>query len=204
MMEQILAESEIAPQLIWDTIRQGTLSLEFTPVLLGSALKNKGIQNLLDAVSLYLPSPVERELVTATDISSQEEVQIAPKADSPSVALAFKLIDDEFGQLTYTRIYAGTLNKGDRLINTRTQKKIRLRRLVRIEVDKRQELESATVGEIVGLMGVDSASGDTLCSIGTNLALEGILTPEPVMTLAITPKNAEDSDSHYESFQSLC
>ena len=194
MMEQILAESEIPTQLIWDTIRQGTLSLEFTPVLLGSALKNKGIQNLLDAVSLYLPSPVEREFVTATNVSTKEEVKVAPKSDSPVVALAFKLIDDEFGQLTYTRIYSGTLHKGDRLINTRTQKKIRVRRLVRIEVDKRQELESATVGEIVGLMGINCASGDTLCSLGTNLSLEGIFTPEPVMTLAITPKNAEDSD----------
>lgn len=194
MMEQILSGSAIPPQLIWDTIRQGTLSLKFTPVLLGSALKNQGIQNLLDAVSLYLPSPVERELVTATDLSTNEEVKVAPQPDSPVVALAFKLIDDEFGQLTYTRIYSGTLNKGDRLINTRTQQKIRVRRLVRIEVDQRQELESATVGEIVGLMGIECASGDTLCSLGTNLALEGILTPEPVMTLAITPKNQEDSD----------
>ena len=194
MMEQILAESEIPPQLIWDTIRQGTLSLEFTPVLLGSALKNQGIQNLLDAVSLYLPSPVERELVTATKISTKEEVQVNPQPDSPVVALAFKLIYDEFGQLTYTRIYSGTLNQGDRLINTRTQQKIRVPRLVRIEVDKRQELESATVGEIVGLMGIECASGDTLCSLGTNLALEGILTPDPVMTLAITPQNQEDSD----------
>ncbi len=193
MMEKILAESEIPAQLIWDTIRRGTLSLEFTPILLGSALKNKGIQNLLDAVSLYLPSPVERELVTATNISTKEQVKVEPKSDSPVVALAFKLIDDEFGQLTYTRIYSGILNKGERLINTRTQKKIRVRRLVRIEVDKRQELESATVGEIVGLMGIDCASGDTLCSLGTNLALEGIFTPEPVMTLAISPKNQEDS-----------
>ncbi|MDJ0688440.1 MAG: elongation factor G [Xenococcaceae cyanobacterium MO_188.B32] len=200
MMEQILAESAISPQLIWDTIRQGTLSLEFTPVLLGSALKNKGIQNLLDAVSLYLPSPVERELVTATDISTKEEVEINPEPDGPVVALAFKLIDDEFGQLTYTRIYSGILNKGDRLINTRTQKKIRVGRLVRIEVDKRQELESATVGEIVGLMGIDCASGDTLCSLGTNLSLEGIFTPEPVMTLAITLKNAEDSDRIAKAF----
>ena len=200
MMERILAESAIPTRLIWDTIRQGTLSLEFTPVLLGSALKNKGIQNLLDAVSLYLPSPVERELVTATDISTEEEVTINPEPDSPVVALAFKLIDDEFGQLTYTRIYAGTLNKGDRLINTRTQQKVRVRRLVRIEVDKRQELESATVGEIVGLIGVDCASGDTLCSLGTNLSLEGIFTPEPVMTLAITPKNAEDSDRLAKAF----
>lgn len=194
MMAQMLAGSAIPPRLIWDTIRQGTLSLEFTPVLLGSALKNQGIQNLLDAVSLYLPSPVERELVTATNLSTNEEVKVAPKPDSPVVALAFKLIDDEFGQLTYARIYSGTLNKGDRLINTRTQQKIRVRRLVRIEVDKRQELELATVGEIVGLMGIECASGDTLCSLGTNLALEGILTPEPVMTLAITPKNQEDSD----------
>ncbi len=200
MMEKILAESEIPAQLIWDTIRRGTLSLEFTPVLLGSALKNKGIQNLLDAVSLYLPSPVERELVTATKISTKEEVKVNPQPDSPVVALAFKLIDDEFGQLTYTRIYSGTLNKGDRLINTRTQQKISVGRLVRIEVDKRQELESATVGEIVGLMGIECASGDTLCSLGTNLALEGILTPDPVMTLAITPQNQEDSDRITKAF----
>lgn len=86
------------------------------------------------------------------------------------------------------------LFSSDRLINTRTQQKIRVRRLVRIEVDKRQELESATVGEIVGLIGIECASGDTLCSLGTNLALEGILTPDPVMTLAITPQNQEDSD----------
>ncbi|MGB5712997.1 MAG: elongation factor G, partial [Waterburya sp.] len=91
------------------------------------------------------------------------------------------------------------LNKGDRLINTRTQHKIRVRRLVRIEVDKRQELESATVGEIVGLMGIECASGDTLCSLGTNLALEGILTPEPVMTLAINPQNQEDSDRIFKA-----
>jgi elongation factor G len=192
MMEQILAGEEIPKQTIWNTIRQGTLSREFTPVLLGTALKNKGIQNLLDAVSLYLPSPVERELVTATDISKKETVKVDLQADKPLVALAFKSIDDEFGQLTYTRIYSGTLTKGDRLINTRTQQQVRVRRLFRIEVDKRQELASASVGEIVGLLGVNCASGDTLCSLGTNLSLEGIFIPEPVMTLAITPKNQED------------
>ncbi|GAB4244613.1 MAG: elongation factor G [Stanieria sp.] len=192
MMAKLLAGEEIPPSLIWETIRQGTLSREFTPVLLGSALKNKGIQNLLDAVNLYLPSPIEREVVTAINVETKQEVAIVPQADAPMVALAFKLIDHEFGQLTYIRIYAGTLTKGDRLFNPRTQKGLRARRLVRIEVDRYQELDSATVGEIVGLIGVDCASGDTLCSFGTNLSLEEIFVPEPVMTLAITPKSQAD------------
>jgi elongation factor G len=149
---------------------------------------------LLDAVALYLPSPLEREVITATDVATEKEVKVYPEPDDPLVALAFKLIDDEYGQLTYMRIYSGTLHRGDLLYNSRTQKKVRVRRLVRIEVDKRQELETATVGEIVGLIGVDCASGDTLCSPGTNLSLEGIFTPEPVMTIAITPKSQEDID----------
>ncbi|AFZ36820.1 translation elongation factor G [Stanieria cyanosphaera PCC 7437] len=192
MMAKLLAGEEIPSSLIWETIRQGTLNQEFTPVLLGSALKNKGIQNLLDAVNLYLPSPIEREVVQAIDVETKQKVSITPQADAPVVALAFKLIDHEFGQLTYIRIYAGTLTKGDRLFNSRTQKGVRARRLVRIEVDRYQELDSATVGEIVGLIGIDCASGDTLCSFGTNLSLEEIFVPEPVMTLAITPKSQAD------------
>ena len=194
MMAKLLAGEEVPKQMIWDAIRQGTLSLEFTPVLMGSAFKNKGVQNLLDAIALYLPSPVEREVVTATDVSTEEEVEVYPEPSDPVVALAFKLIDDEFGQLTYIRIYSGTLHQGDRLYNSRLSKLVRASRLVRIEVDKRQELESATVGEIIGLIGVDCASGDTLCSPGTNLSLEGIFTPEPVITIAITPKSQEDVD----------
>jgi elongation factor G len=96
--------------------------------------------------------------------------------------------------LTYTRLYSGTLNRSDRLYNSRTKKLVRVNRMVRIEANKRQELQSTTVGEIVGLIGVDCASGDTLCSPGTTLSLEGIFVPEPVMTLAITPKNQEDID----------
>lgn len=173
---------------------KGTLNLEFTPVLMGSAFKNKGVQNLLDAVALYLPSPVEREVITAIDISTEHEVQIYPEPTEPVVALAFKLIDNEFGQLTYTRIYHGTLKQGDRLYNSRTKKLLRVNRLVRISVDKQQELKFAEAGEIVGLIGVDCVSGDTLCSPGTNLSLEGIFLPEPVMTIAITPKSQEDID----------
>jgi elongation factor G len=194
MMAQLLAEEEVPKETIWNTIRRGTLSLQFVPVLLGSALKNKGIQDLLDAVSRYLPSPLEREAVTATEVETGEEVALSPTAAAPTVALAFKLIEDEYGQLAYTRIYAGTINKGDRLYNPRTQKQVRVSRLVRIEVDRRQELETAIFGEIVGLIGVDCASGDTLCSPASNLSLEGIYIPAPVMAIAITPKSQEDAE----------
>jgi elongation factor G len=192
MMTKLLSGEEVPKQMIWDTIRQGTLNLEFTPVLMGSAFKNQGVQNLLDAVALYLPSPMEREVVTAINISTEKEVKVYPEPTDPVVALAFKLIDNEFGQLTYTRLYSGTLKQGDRLYNSRTKKHLRVNRLVRIEVDKRQELQTAEAGEIIGLMGVECASGDTLCTPGTNLSLEGIFVPEPVMTIAITPKSQED------------
>lgn len=194
MMAQLLAGEQVPKETIWNTIRRGTLSLQFVPVLLGSALKNKGIQDLLDAVSRYLPSPLEREAVTATEVETGEEVALSPTAAAPTVALAFKLIEDEYGQLAYTRIYTGTINKGDRLYNPRTQKQVRVSRLVRIEVEQRQELETAIFGEIVGLMGVDCASGDTLCSPGSNLSLEGIYIPAPVMAIAITPKSQEDAE----------
>jgi elongation factor G len=194
MMEKMLAGEEVPPEMIWEIIRQGTLNLDFVPVLMGSALKNKGVQNLLDAITLYLPSPIEREVINATDMETEEIITIEPTNADPLVALAFKLIDDEYGQLTYTRIYCGTLHKGDRLFNSRTQKTVKVNRLVRIEVNKRQELDCAEVGEIVGLLGVDCASGDTLCSLKNKLSLEGIYTPEPVITIAITPKSKEDEE----------
>jgi elongation factor G len=159
------------------------------------------VQNLLDAVVLYLPSPLDRQAIAATDVTTAQEVKIYPQVSDPVVALAFKLIDNEFGLLTYTRLYAGTLKVGDRLYNSRTAKQMRVNRLVRIEVDKRQELEVANAGDIVGLIGVDCASGDTLCSPGTNLTLEGIYVPEPVMTIAITPRSQEDIDRVAKALQ---
>lgn len=201
MMAKLLAGEEIPQQMIWDAIRQGTLTLEFTPVLMGSAAKNKGVQNLLDAIALYLPSPIERGYVTVTDLVANQQVQVYPETDAAVVAMAFKLIDDEFGQLTYTRLYSGVLKPGDKLYNSRTQKQVRVNRLVRIEVDKRQELEIAEAGEIVGLIGVNCASGDTLCSLGTKMSLEGIFIPEPVMTIAITPKSQEDIEKISKALQ---
>jgi len=198
--EKLLENKAIDRELILSVLRKGTLNREITPVLIGSAYKNKGVQNLLDAVINYLPSPVEKELVTATDISNSQQVTIYPEPEDPIVALVFKLTDDEFGQLTYTRIYAGTLNKSDRIYNTRTQKFDRVSRLVRMEADKRIEIKSATVGDIIGIIGIECASGDTLTS-GNEIALESIFVPDPVITLSIVPKTQADLDRARKALQ---
>ncbi|MEH1786236.1 elongation factor G [Nostoc sp.] len=210
MTEMLLAGEEIPKELIWQTIRQATLSLEFTPVLLGSAFKNKGVQNLLDAVALYLPSPVDREvkglgtgdwgLGTRTSNSqspvpsTQSLITLSPDPDASLVALAFKLTVESFGQLTYTRIYSGTLKPGDTVYNSRTEQRVQIGRLVRMHANKREELKVAVAGDIVALLGVDCASGDTFCSGEPLVSLEKMFVPEPVITLAITPKKQEDSD----------
>ncbi|MEH1824541.1 MAG: elongation factor G [Nostoc sp.] len=189
MTEMLLAGDEIPKELIWQTIRQATLSLEFTPVLLGSAFKNKGVQNLLDAVALYLPSPVDREVV-----KTAESISVYPNPDASLVALAFKLTVESFGQLTYTRIYSGMLKAGDTVYNSRTEQRVQIGRLVRMHANKREELKVAVAGDIVALLGMDCASGDTFCSGEPLVSLEKMFVPEPVITLAITPKKQEDSD----------
>jgi elongation factor G len=194
MMEKLVEGEEVPKKMIWETIRKATLSLELTPVLMGSAYKNKGVQNLLDAVAFYLPSPEDREVVKAIDVNTSESVNVYPDPDGPLVALTFKLTDEETGQLTYTRIYSGTLRKGDTLYNTRTGRRLRIGRFVRMHANHRQEIAEAAAGDIVALISVNCASGDTLCSEGTNLSLEGMFVPEPVITLSVTPKYQEDAD----------
>jgi elongation factor G len=189
MTEMLLNGAEIPQQLIWETIRKATLTLELTPVLLGSAFKNKGVQNLLDAVNFYLPSPIDREVVRTA-----EGVNIYPDADAPLVALAFKLTLESFGQLTYTRIYSGTLKPGDMVYNSRTRKRVNIGRLVRMQANKREEVKVAVAGDIVALLGIDCASGDTFCSEEPLVSLEGMFVPEPVITLSIMPKKQEDGD----------
>ncbi|MBD2539446.1 elongation factor G [Coleofasciculus sp. FACHB-SPT36] len=194
MMEMLLESEEIPKEMIWETLRRATLSLQLTPVLMGSAFKNKGVQNLLDAVALYLPSPVDREVVKAIAITTHEPIPVYPDTEAALVALAFKIAKDEYGQLTYTRIYSGTLREGQRIYNTRTNQRVLVSQIVRMHANKREEVETAAAGDIVALLGVECASGDTFCSDGTNLSLEGIFVPEPVMTLAIAPKKREDAD----------
>lgn len=195
MMELLLESAEIPKEMIWETLRQATLSLQVTPVLMGSAFKNKGVQNLLDAVALYLPSPVDRAVVKAIAIATDEPIPVYPDPEGALVALAFKIAKDEHGQLlTYTRIYSGTMRQGQRLYNTRTHQRVLVSQIVQMHANKREVVESAVAGDLVALLGVECASGDTFCSEGTHLSLEGMFVPEPVMTLAIAPKRRDDAE----------
>jgi elongation factor G len=189
LTDAILEETEISDQLLYDAIRAGTLSRELTPVLMGSAYKNKGVQPLLDAVTRLLPCP--------TDVRNEgldmdrEEAPVLLTADpkAPTVALAFKLEDGQYGQLTYIRVYQGNLAKGDTLVNVRTGKKIKLGRLVRMHADQMEDIESIPAGFIGALFGVDCASGDTFVSPGHNISMTSMYVPDPVISLAIVPKD---------------
>jgi len=159
LMETMLSGEQPSLNEIRRVIRAGTLSLQLTPVLLGSAYKNKGVQEVLDAITAYLPSPKEREVI-AHDIS-ENELQLECESDRPLVAMAFKTVVEKFGQLTFLRVYQGTLEKGAQIVNVRTGKPIRFGRLVRIHADKREDLNVAYPGDIVGVVGIDCYSGDT-------------------------------------------
>ncbi|MBM9536639.1 elongation factor G [Desulfobulbus alkaliphilus] len=187
LMEAMLEEADIPETLLHDAIRRATLSLELTPVMLGSAYKNKGIQLLLDAVASYLPCPTDIEN-TALDLNKDEsEVMVSHNPDDPLVALAFKLEDGRYGQLTYIRTYQGTVHKGDTIINSRTGKKTKVGRLVRMHANEMEEIEGTGSGDIVALFGIDCASGDTFCSNDLNWSMSSMHVPAPVISLAIKP-----------------
>jgi elongation factor G len=188
LMEAVL-EDKATPELIHAAIRKGTISLALTPVFCGSAYKNKAIQPLLDAVTRYLPSPVE---VTneALDISKGEQkVTLTSDVTAPFVALAFKLEEGRFGQLTYIRVYQGSLKKGDTIVNSRTGRDVRIGRLVRMHSDEMEDILDASAGDIVGLFGVDCASGDTFTSDKIQYSMTSMFVPDPVIHLSIKPKD---------------
>jgi len=188
LMEAIL-EDKATPEMIHAAIRKGTLSLDLTPVFLGSAYKNKAVQPLLDAVTRYLPSPIE-VVNEALDISKGEEkVTLKPEPSAPLVALAFKLEEGRFGQLTYIRIYQGMLKKGDTIVNGRTGRDIRVGRLVRMHADEMEDIQDAGAGDIVGLFGVDCASGDTFTSETIRYSMTSMHVPDPVIHLSIKAKD---------------
>jgi elongation factor G len=192
-MEAVL-EGRPTEDLVRAAVRRGVVARKLVPVFVGSAYRNKGIQPLLDAVVHYLPNPSEVEN-RAIDLDREgAERVLTDDASAKTVALAFKLEDGSFGQLTYIRIYQGSLRKGDELVNTRSGQKIKVGRLVRMHADTMAEIQEAGSGDIVALFGVECASGDTFCSPGLNLAMTAIYVPEPVISLAIEPvdKNAAD------------
>ncbi len=188
-LTEAILEERVTEDLMHDAIRRGTLSLRLTPVLLGSAYKNKGVQELLDAVASYLPSPLDVSTI-ALDLD-QEETEVALKnaTDLPLVMLAFKLEVSRYGQLTYVRIYQGTLQKGDTIINIRSGKKSKVGRIIRMHADQMEDIENACAGNIVALFGIDCASGDTFTDGRINYAMSSMHVPDPVISLAIKPKD---------------
>ena len=185
------AETE---EMIRAAVRTGTLKEAFVPVFLGSAYKNKGIQPLLDAVTYYLPNPTE---ITnkALDLDKNEEpVVLSTNPDDPVVSLGFKLEDGKYGQLTYVRIYQGTLKKGGELYNTRSRKKFKVGRLVRMNSAEMEDISEGGPGDIVALFGIECASGDTFCGGDLNYAMSSMYVPDPVISLSVTPKDKKSAD----------
>ncbi len=194
LMEAMLEES-VTEELIHDAVRKGTLSLELTPVYLGSAYKNKGVQPLLDAVESYLPSPDQVENI-ALDLDKEEaEFKLTADPSKPPVALAFKLEDGQYGQLTYIRIYQGEIKKGSELYNVRSRKKFKVGRLIKMHADHMEDITEAGCGDIAALFGIDCASGDTFCHPDLNLSMTSMFVPNPVITLAVRPVDKKASDN---------
>ncbi|MCG6893663.1 MAG: elongation factor G [Desulfobacteraceae bacterium] len=189
LTEAILEEREVSTELVIQALRTGTLQRKITPVLMGSAYKNKGVQPLLDAVTRLLPGPNEVEN-QALDLDREETpVVLSADPDGDVVALAFKLEDGPYGQLTYLRVYQGTLQKGQSVANVRTGKKLKIGRLVRMHADQMEEIESIPAGFIGALFGVDCASGDTFVSPGKRWTMTSMYVPEPVISLSILPRD---------------
>jgi elongation factor G len=194
LAELFLGGAAIPEDLIHAAIRKGTLAESFVPVMIGSAYKNKGIQLLLDGVTNYLPDPREVKNYALDLDHNEERKELQADDKSPTVALGFKLEDGQYGQLTYVRIYQGALKKGEELLNTRARKKFKVGRLVRMHADDMEDITEGYPGDIVALFGVDCASGDTFCGGGLNYAMSSMYVPEPVISLAITPRDKKSAD----------
>jgi elongation factor G len=196
-MQKVLEDPDsLTPAEINAAIRKGVCENKFNPVLCGSSFKNKGVQQLLDAVIAWMPSPLDRGAVKAHDMNTDEEITLQPADDQPLAALAFKIMTDPYvGRLTYLRIYSGTLVKGTTLLNTTKDKEERVSRLLEMHANKREDKDEFHAGDIVGVIGLKLATtGDTLCDPKRPVLLEKMEFPEPVISMAIEPKSKGDRE----------
>jgi len=202
VMEAMLEEN-LTEELLRDAIRECTIKMQVCPVLLGSAYKNKGVQPALDAVVDYLPSPVDVDntAVRLGDDKNEENFTLSCDKDGPFVGLAFKLEDGRYGQLTYVRLYSGMLKKGETIVNGRTQKKVKVGRLVRMHSDEMEDIAYAEAGDIVALFGVDCASGDTFTNGNTNIAMSSMHVPDAVVSVTLTPSDSKAQQNMSKALQ---
>ena len=194
-LTEAMMEEAVTPEILHKAIRVATIAREITPVLCGSAYKNKGVQALLDCVNMWLPSPtdVTNEAIDMAQSTEGEDVMVEVPSDPelPLVALAFKLEDGRYGQLTYLRVYQGVMRKGDFMHNLRDRKKVKIGRLVRMHSDEMADIDEASAGDIVATFGVDCYSGDTFTDGKIELAMSSMFVPNPVISLTITPKDTK-------------
>ncbi len=201
LAEKYLEGAEIPEALLKSAIRKGCLKMEMTPVFMGSAYKNRGVQLLLNGVTDYLPNPTEVEN-SGLDIDKDEAKIIIPTdAKKPLIAYAFKLDDGRYGQLTYMRIYQGTMRKGEFIVNTTDQKKVKIPRIVKMHSNEMADIESAEAGDIVALFGVDCASGDTFTDGTINVAMSSMHVPNAVISLSIAPKDKAGANNFSKALQ---
>ncbi len=187
--ELYLADKEVPNNLLRKAVRQATLTLKFIPVMCGSAYKNKGVQLLLDSVGYYLPDPSEIKNEALDQDKEEAKIVLEAVPEKPFVGLAFKLEEGRFGQLTYKRIYQGTVSKGDFIFNSANNKKVKIPRLVRMHADEMNDIGSAQAGDICAMFGVDCASGDTFTDGTVHYTMTSMHVPNPVISLAIEPKD---------------
>jgi elongation factor G len=187
-------EGEVTNHMILEAVRLGCVAEQLVPVFVGSAYKNKGVQLLLDGVARYLPDPTEVRNVALDLDHGESEVVLKADPDERTVALGFKLEDGQYGQLTYVRIYQGEIKKGTELFNSRARRKFKVGRLVRMHANTMEDISEGGSGDIVALFGIECASGDTFCDPALNYAMSSMFVPEPVISLAIEPKDKKSSD----------
>ena len=194
LMEVLLSEEDVPQTLIHEVIAEAVADLEFTPVFLGSAFRNKGVQPLLDAVVRYLPSPLQVQATAFAHGTPERKFALRCDPEEPTVAMAFKIAEDPYGALTFMRIYQGKFIKGGTYFNQRTGRKARLSRIVRMHADQREDVQEAAAGDIVAVLGIDCASGDTFASKYPYCTLQSIFVPEPVIRMAIAPLARDGAD----------